>query len=430
MLKDEPSLVLCNATNDKQIDLALSSILTSKTKFKKYFKVSTTQIEKQNQTQVCIGCHVLSNRTLGNIKFCSSDGHLLAWLKKERIFIESDNLGIDRLVTIGHFTKIDSTLTHLAHFCDHLTNKLMLVDIDANMAVSLALHLKLAQLEAMTNGDDFVPILPDFEVYRTCLIHGRALLQVTTDVLGVKCAPRDAKLLGKFFTRLATISNDQRDGVFVPKGAVYLLGTQTYEQVLKENIFFLTTVATIPINLEYGAWFAVINPNQQSETEPLTLHDHLIQQPWFLRIELVASKKCLLVTTKPNLPEARAWIDTNLERLIHQSIPPDIELPPSHLLWRLDKPVYSAASQTYKKQFSLASTPTTPQMTTLDPHTKDKLRSSITTQTNLLVSPLPHPIPTFLFTPPCHLAIRLLPRLIILLSWRHSKTNFSPFVRL
>jgi len=49
----------------------------------------------------------------------------------------------------------------------------------------------------------------------------------------------------------------------VPQGAAYLLGLQTYEQVLKENNFFLNTVATIPINIEYKAWFAVINLNHQ-----------------------------------------------------------------------------------------------------------------------------------------------------------------------
>jgi len=133
----------------------------------------------------------------------------------------------------------------------------------------------------------------------------------------------------------------------VPKGSAYLLGLQIYEQVLKDNNFFLTTVVTIPINMEYDAWFAVIDPNQQSDTEPLSIHDHLTRQPWFLRIESVAQKKCPLVTTKPNLPEARAWIDANLERLIHKSIPPDIDPPSSSLPRRFDKPVHSTMSQTY-----------------------------------------------------------------------------------
>jgi len=38
----------------------------------------------------------------------------------------------------------------------------MLIDINTNTAVNLAPHLKEAQLEVMTNGDEYVPILPNF----------------------------------------------------------------------------------------------------------------------------------------------------------------------------------------------------------------------------------------------------------------------------
>jgi len=215
----------------------------------------------------------------------------------------------------------------------------------------------------MSNGDEFVTILPEFEIYRTHLSHGREPMQVKTDVLGVKCAPCDAKLLTEFFARMGTETSSDRDGVFLPKGAVHLLGPTTYEQVLKDNNFFLTTVATIPINLEYRAWFAVINPTTSSESEPTSLHDHLLRKTWFLRIEEVDRRKCIILTTKTNLPEARAWIDTNLEPLIRKSIPEGIDPPSSQLPRRLDKPVYSASSKTYadvlKQRFSLAPSATT-----------------------------------------------------------------------
>jgi len=364
MLKDEPSLVIRTSNNDKQIILAADPLPTGETGFKKFFKVSTVRIEQQHKSHVCIGCNVLSNRTLGNIKFKSSDGHLLAWLKKERVFVESDGLGIDRPVTIGHFIKIAPDLTNLANFRDSLANQLMLIDIDADTAVALAPHLKDAQLDAMTNGDEYVTILPPFEIYRTRITHGREPIQVSTDVLGVKSAPQDAKLLGEFFMRLASdTSNDHRDGIFLPKGAVHQLGLPTYEQMLKENNFFLTQVATVPVNLEYDAWFAVIDQNAATDNEPISLYEHLIRKPWFLRIESVGRNKCLIVTTRHNLPEARAWIDENLEAMIRKSIPTGIDPPSSLLPKRLDKPVYTKTSQSYadvlKKQFSLNPNPQT-----------------------------------------------------------------------
>ena len=195
----------------------------------------------------------------------------------------------------------------------------MLIDIPAEKAIELAPYLKEEQTEAMSNGDDFVPILPNFEIYRTRLSHGRAPSQVATDVIGIKCEARDAQLLSEFFTQLASeTSGDTRDGTFLPKGASTLLGPQTYERVLKDNNFFLTNVATIPVNLEYAAWFAVIDPYSSSETAPISLHDHLLRKPWFLRIESAGRNKVLLVTTKTNLPEAREWIDANLEPMIRQ----------------------------------------------------------------------------------------------------------------
>jgi len=161
ILKDELSLVLCTLSNDKQIVLATDSLPTGEKEFKKYFNMSAARSERQ---KLCIGCNVLSNQSLSNIKFKSNDGHLLAWLKQQRVFIESDGLGTDCPVTIGYFTNIAADLTHLANFCDHLANQLMMVDLDSAMAVELAPHLKEEQLEAMTNGDEYVT-LPEFEIY-------------------------------------------------------------------------------------------------------------------------------------------------------------------------------------------------------------------------------------------------------------------------
>jgi len=60
--------------------------------------------------------------------------------------------------------------------------------------------------------------------------------------------------------------------------------------------------------------------------------------------------------------------------MVRKSIPPGINPPSSHLPRRLDKPVYTATSHTYadilKKQFSLASTPTTSAITNNRPPRK------------------------------------------------------------
>ncbi len=134
----------------------------------------------------------------------------------------------------------------------------------------------------MTNGDKYVPPLPNFEIYKTKLSHGHEPNQVTTEVLGVKGAPCNVKLLGKFFTRLASDTcNDHRDGIFIPKDAVHQLGPQMYDQVLCNSNLFLDQVATILVNLEYAAWFVVIDPHATAKNDPILLNEHLLRKPWF-----------------------------------------------------------------------------------------------------------------------------------------------------
>jgi len=62
-------------------------------------------------------------------------------------------------------------------------------------------------------------------------------------------------------------------------------------QVLQENNFFLNNVGTIPINLEYAAWFAVIDPDNHSGIKTVSLYEHLIHKLWFLHIKSVAQTK-------------------------------------------------------------------------------------------------------------------------------------------
>jgi len=216
----------------------------------------------------------------------------------------------------------------------------------------------------MSNGDKYVPILPDFEVYWKWLTHGCTPSQIMTEVLGIKSVPQDTKLLGEFFTCLASEkSNDHRDGTFFAKRHSSLTWHANVWTGPQRKHFFLTQVVTILVNLEYDAWFAIINLQTTSNSDPISLHEHLLCKPWFLCIELVGHNKCNIVTTWPNLPEARAWIDANLEPLIRWSIPPGIDPLSASLPCRLDKPVYLSMSQMYsnvlKQQFSLTSTQTT-----------------------------------------------------------------------
>jgi len=52
-------------------------------------------------------------------------------------------------------------------------------------------------------------------------------------------------------------------------------------QILQDHHFFQSNVATIPVNLEYNAWFEIINPTAAAENEPISLYEHLIHKLQF-----------------------------------------------------------------------------------------------------------------------------------------------------
>jgi len=128
------------------------------------------------------------------------------------------------------------------------------------------------------------------------------------------------------------------------------------------------------MNMDYRAWFAVIDPTNHKENEPISIYDHLIRQPWFLRIKSVTRTKCFIVTNKSNLLVTRTWIDKHLEQKVRKSILPGIDPPSSGLPCRLDKPIYTKTSQSYaailKQQFSLAPNATTAMLATPQPPRK------------------------------------------------------------
>jgi len=277
ILKDKLSLVLCTPKNDQQIILATTPIPTNKTKFQKFFNVSTTHIITKNQSNICVSCHLLSNQSLSSIKFKSMNNHLLAWLNQAQVFTESDSLGTACPATISYLTKIATDITNLPNLYNHLVNQLMLIELNPATTISLAPHLKQAQLKAISNSDDYILILPDFELYCMQISHGHDPSKITTDVIGIKSAPKDTKLLAEFFMWYAAeMSNNTHNGAFLPKSTVNLLGSTTYAQVLKDNNLFLTQVVTIPINLKHNTWFAIIDPNATSNDVPISLHNHLL----------------------------------------------------------------------------------------------------------------------------------------------------------
>jgi len=157
--KYEPSIIIVNPTSNEQLILAHDPLPRNEKDFKKYFTILTDTRATSNQQHIIIGCKVLSKRTFKEIKFDKNKPQFLAWLTQEKIFIESDLLGVTKTMTIGYLTKLHPQLTNRTTLKTMLQSALEDITLDEALALELDPTLKDAHKKAHDAGDMFVPIL-------------------------------------------------------------------------------------------------------------------------------------------------------------------------------------------------------------------------------------------------------------------------------
>jgi len=363
LIKTEPSIVIVNPTNQNQLILSKESIPTKEEMFKQFFTISTEIRSKKNQQHVIIGCHMLSERTMKEIKFDKTKPQFMNWIDNAKVFIESDTLGVSKTTTIGYITKVHPILTNRTTLKALLQSALDDIVIDPTLAVELDPTLKDVHLQAQTDGDFFNPELPPFEIYKTKLIHGRDKAKVETNVLGVKSTVQQAKLLKEFFSQMASpVHYENQIGVFVPTGAVHLLGADNYDKLIRDNNAFIHSVVTIPLgDFQHESLDIPFSLDPSTDIDTITLLDFIAEQPWCLSVDkTTTTNKVLLTTTKPHLETARKWVDTVLPHIYSQSILDKIDVTTLRRIIprRLDKPILTVASSAYADKLKARTTTT------------------------------------------------------------------------
>jgi len=352
-------------TTNAQIVLSTDPIPTNKEEFKKFFTIMTDTRATTKQQHVVIGCNLLSERTIKEIKFDRNKPQLLEWMKTNQIFVESDSLGVNKTTTIGYLMRLHPQLTNRNTLKTLLNVALEGVILDPDLAVELDPTLKEQHTTAKSNGDMFNPAVPPFEVYKTRIIHGRDNSKVFTHAIGIKCATPQAKLLKEFYSQLASpASYEKQIGVFVPTGAVHMLGTDNYVRLICENNTFLDDVTTIPMgDFQHEALEIPFSTDSSTDIDQMTLTDLIEDQPWCLNIEKTnLPNKVMITTTKTQLQQARTWLDTTLPRLYEEHIADktDVTMLARLIPRRLDKPTLTAAATTYAKTLIKRTVSTTP----------------------------------------------------------------------
>jgi len=352
LLKAEPSITVVNPTNKQQIILSHDQIPTTEAEFKKFFTVSMDTRANTKQQHIIVGCHLLSERTIREIKFDKTKKSFLDWLANERVFIESDSLGTARTASIGYLARLHPQHTNKTTLKELLAIAFEDVHLDPSLAVELDPTLKTLQTEAKSNGDMFIPTPPPFELFNTKITHGRDKDKVSSDIIGVKCAVDKMRILKEFFSQLASPTNYEKQiGFFIPTGAVHTIGTQNYAKLISDNDAFVKSVVTIPLgDFQYETLEIPFSLDKKMDIDKTTLLDVITDQPWCLNLgKTSVPNKLIITTTKENLETARKWVDYTLPDLYEENISDKLDVTTLLKLQprRLDRPILTAASQAY-----------------------------------------------------------------------------------
>jgi len=172
-MKYNLSITVENLTNTDQIQLASNAVPTDENEFKKYFTVSTDARTTGSGPQIIVGCHLTSKCTICDMKFdTTKQMKLVEWLVNEKIFLESDSLGVKKTAMVGYLAKLHPHLTSRTHLKPLLLEELLEITIDPELACELDPSQKMAQLEAMANGDMFIPPVPPFKLFKIHISYG------------------------------------------------------------------------------------------------------------------------------------------------------------------------------------------------------------------------------------------------------------------
>jgi len=173
MLKYDSTITILNDKDDQQLQLNIDAIPMNKDEFTKYFTVMQDICPMNTKPHIIVGCCIMSDRTVREIKFdTTTQNKLIDWLAKEKIFLESNLLGITNTATVGYLLKLHTHITNRTTLKELLTNEFNNITLNPDLAIKLDPSLKTKQVEAMSNGDLFIPKPPPFEIFPTCIRHG------------------------------------------------------------------------------------------------------------------------------------------------------------------------------------------------------------------------------------------------------------------
>jgi len=142
--------------------------------------------------------------------------------------------------------------------------------------------------------------------------------------------------------------------MFVPTGAVHIIGAEAYTNLLCANNEFLQSITTVPMgDFQHKTLEIPFSMEKDTDINQTNLLKLILDQTWCISVERsLTPNKVIFVTTKGQIQAARKWADNVFPDLYQQNIADKLDVTTLQQITprRLDKPTVTAASQTYAEK--------------------------------------------------------------------------------
>jgi len=106
MAEHDPRLSITSIDGKITLIITQDKFPMTEQQFKTFFSIEWEKGGATKCNHILLGCKINGTKTLNTLKHHTKPNSFFQWLNKEKIYLESNNLGISKTKTIGYFTQI------------------------------------------------------------------------------------------------------------------------------------------------------------------------------------------------------------------------------------------------------------------------------------------------------------------------------------
>ena len=295
-IRHDPDIAIHSLDTDDLLYPAHDPMPMKEADFKEFFFVHPTPKRPIYRNKVTVGCRILSNKTITELKKSTLEDHtMMEWLTNNHVYLEVDSLGRETIRTIGYFFNVHPRITHKTSFKANIRDVLEQVSITKDEVIKLdsraQFHYEPEDEEELYDGNDANndgnPYVPPFELFISPVGYGTGTTRVATRTIGIKTNVMHGNLLHELLLRMATNKTDNPLLKYVPVGMANTLGPEAYKQLIRSNNAYLTSLATIPVEGITDETLELTIPVHYPDkpTAHKTIKNILLDNKWCINIE-------------------------------------------------------------------------------------------------------------------------------------------------